>query len=103
LATLDVSGDDGKPAGATSRAAAGGGGGGSGGSLLLSAETLTLEDGHQLVAKGGAGGSPLQGGGAGGAGAVGRIWIGAVNLSGTPNATPDAAVSVGIAITSFPR
>ena len=113
-AKIDVSGNDGTPAGGTTMLG-GGGGGGSAGSILIAGDTVTLQSGHQLVAVGGKGAAGVDGpdpsadaggglvaGGRGGDGAVGRIRVSATVVNGMPNAQPATAAD-GTVVAMFPR
>jgi hypothetical protein len=104
--TINVSGNSGKTADASSTAAAGGGGGGSAGSILVSADVVTLESGHLLLAHGGPHGAGAAGGQPGGDGSDGRIAVfGTLTFTGgvtSINAAP-GATSSSFALTAFPR
>jgi hypothetical protein len=104
--TINVSGNPGKSADPSSTATAGGGGGGSAGSILVSADAVTLENGHSLIARGGRHGDGAASGQGGGDGSDGRIAVfgtltftgGATSISAAPGATMSS-----VPLAEFPR
>lgn len=99
--TIDVSGST--PPNATGATMCGGGGGGAGGSIMLSGNQLTLSAGHKLRALGGMGGEGVAGGTPGGAGAIGRIWSGALNVTVTAEDSQPGRANSTLPLFEFPR
>lgn len=99
--TIDVSGS--RAPNATGSVMCGGGGGGAGGSIMLSGNQLTLSPGHKLRALGGGAGEGIAGGSAGGAGAIGRIWSGALNVTVTGEDSQPGRANSTLPLFEFPR
>lgn len=99
--TIDVSGS--RAPNAAGTVMCGGGGGGAGGSIMLSGNQLTLSPGHKLRALGGDPGEGIAGGTAGGAGAIGRIWSGALNVTVTGEDSQPGRANSTLPLFEFPR